>query len=255
MNLTRRIHLLSWASWLLPLASLLLAYLAHAQVGWMFASLFFAAVIFAAIDAWRASVRRAFIREARLPAAAKKAVRNIYPQLSERDADLVSYGLRQFFIAYSRSKHQAVGMPSKVVDAAWHGMILHTKAYGDWCDVAFGKLMHHTPAEAMGASGQRNDALRRTWYWACKEESIDPRNPSRLPLLFALDAKFNIEGGYRYKPDCKAIDQASDGGTYCATDFSSGGGGEGGFSGDGDGFGGSDASGGGDGGGGCGGGD
>ena len=28
----------------------------------------------------------------------------------------------------------------------------------------------------------------------------------RLPLLFALDAKYGIEGGFNYVPDCKAIE-------------------------------------------------
>ena len=48
-------------------------------------------------------------------------------------------------------------------------------------------------AEVLGKDPKRNDGLRRTWYWACKEESIDPRKPSRLPLLFALD----VIHGYR----------------------------------------------------------
>jgi hypothetical protein len=73
----------------------------------------------------------------------------------------------------------------------------------------------------MGKNRQHNDGLRRTWFWTCKEESINPRKPSRLPLLFALDAKFGIEGGYRYTPDCKDIGAQSDAGAYCGADFGS----------------------------------
>ena len=47
-----------------------------------------------------------------------------------------------------------------------------------------------------------NAGLLRTWGLTCHEENIDPRRPTRLPLLFALDAKFNIAGGLRYVPDC-----------------------------------------------------
>ena len=81
------------------------------------------------------------------------------------------------------------------------------------------------------------------------------RNPKRLPLLFALDKKFGIEGGFRYEANCKSIGQTSDSGGLCGADFSSG---DSGSAGDSGGFGGSESGGGSgdggsDGGGGCGG--
>jgi len=121
-------------------------------------------------------------------------------------------------------------------------------------------MLHHSPAEVLGKDPKRNDGLRRTWYWACKEESIDPRKPSRLPLLFALDVKFGIPGGFDYVPDCKAIDRQSGSDAYCGTSFGDSSS-DGGGAGDAGGFGGSESSGSGDGGsgggdssGGCGGG-
>jgi len=128
-----------------------------------------------------------------------------------------------------------------VVDTAWHEFILHTKAYEQWCQAAFGRMLHHTPAEVLGSDPKRNDGLRRSWFWACKEESINPRKPTRLPLLFALDGKFNIAGGFSYVPDCTAIDQQSGSTAHCGSDFSTGSD-SGGASGDGDGLGESDAS-------------
>ena len=50
------------------------------------------------------------------------------------------------------------------------------------------------------AKPKTNDGLRRAWFFACKEEAIDPRKPSRLPLLFALDTKLGIAGGVVYSP-------------------------------------------------------
>jgi hypothetical protein len=144
-------------------------------------------------------------------------------------------------MAHLRSRRKFVGMPSQVVDAAWHEFILHTRGYAAWCDTAFGRLLHHTPAEVLGSDPKRNDGLRRTWYWCCKEEGINPRTPSRLPLLFALDTKFAVAGGYRYVPDCSDIDRQSKDGSYCGTSFGGGDGG-GGAPGDADGFGGSDGS-------------
>ena len=183
--------------------------------------------LFFAVHAWEDSRRRQFIREARMPHFLGSKLRQKYPQLSAGDADLVLRGLRQFFMAHLRSKRSFVSMPSQVADAAWHEFILHTKAYEAWCNAAFGKLLHHTPAEVLGRDPKRNDGLRRTWYWACKEESINPRTPSRLPLLFALDKKFAIAGGFSYVPDCRDIDRASGSGDYCGTSFGSDGGGEG----------------------------
>lgn len=239
LNFRRRIDALAWGRRLLWVVC------AAAALYGRNAAVFFAAVVIGlvlngALKAWQESARRQFIREARLPPFLLDKLRDIYPQLQPRDTELVVRGLRQFFMAHLRSKRQFVGMPSKVVDAAWHEFILHTQAYQQWCRYAFGGLLHHTPAEVLGRSAKRNDGLRRTWYWACKEESIDPRQPSRLPLLFALDAKFAIAGGFSYVPDCGEIDRAARSGAHCGTSFGDGGSGSG--PGDSSGFGGSESS-------------
>jgi hypothetical protein len=249
----RRIQLLAVLKW----ATLLPVVLAFKLLGVglaLFLVVLTSLLAFGALRAWEVSRRRQFIRESRFPPFLVTKLRNKYPQLSEGDADLVLRGLRQFFVAYLRSDRKFVAMPSQVVDFAWHEFILHTRAYELWCGIAFGKLLHHTPAEVLGRDPKRNDGLRRTWYWASKEESIDPRQPSRLPLLFALDKKFGIPGGYNYVPDCRDIDRQSGSDSYCGSSFGDGGGDSGG---DADGFGGSESSGGdgGSDGGGCGGGD
>ena len=231
-TLRRRIAWLRWSKWLaLPLFSLL----QYAASPWR--SAFAVALVlggalcvflFFALRAWELSLRRQFVREAPLPRFLGAKLREHYPQLSVRDTELVLHGLRQFFIAHLRSNRQFVAMPSKVVDAAWHEFILHTRGYAQWCDAAFGRLLHHSPAEVLGRDPKRNSGLRRAWFWACKEESIDPLKPSRLPLLFALDKKFAIAGGYSYVPDCRDIDRQSGADTYCGTSFADGVGGDGG---------------------------
>lgn len=219
LNFRHRIDALAWGR---PLLWVVLAgaVLYGRTVGVFVAALVVGVVLNGALKAWQESARRQFVREARLPPFLLDKLRDIYPQLQPRDTELVVRGLRQFFMAHLRSKRQFVGMPSKVVDAAWHEFILHTQAYQQWCRYAFGGMLHHTPAEVLGRSAKRNDGLRRAWYWACKEESIDPRQPSRLPLLFALDAKFAIVGGFGYVPDCGGIDRAASSGTHCGTSFS-----------------------------------
>jgi hypothetical protein len=204
-------------------------------------------------------LRERFIRHAPLPVFLKTKLRANNPHFAAKETDLIEHGLKQFFLANLRSKGKFVAMPSKIADEMWHEFILHTKAYEAWCKRAYGKLLHHTPAVALAQNAERNDGLRRAWYWACKDENIDPRAPTRLPLLFALDTKLAIPGGFHYLPDCSDIarksnnggeDRGSGGVTYCGTSFS-----DGSSSGDSGNFGGADSGGdgGGDGGGGCGG--
>ena len=257
----RRITLLTWSKWCVLVLPMLVVLIQYGVRSSLFLVGLISATAFVALQAWEASLRRQFIRESRFPPVLFTKLREAYPQLSRSDADLVLRGLRQFFLAHLRSNRKFVAMPSKLADEAWHAFILHTRAYDDWCKAAFGKLMHHTPAEVLGKDPKRNDGLRRTWYWACKEESINPRDPSRLPLLFALDTKFSVPGGFRYVPDCREIERQSGSDAYCGTSFSSDSS-DGGACGDADGFGGCEAGGGGDAGGdggscggGCGGGD
>ena len=236
LNFRGRITALQWsrhALWPLGIAVAVVG----RNVGWLVAAAIVGVLLNGALKAWQASARRQFVREARLPPFLQGKLQAAYPQLQLRDAELVLRGLRQFFMAHLRSDRQFVAMPSKLVDAAWHEFILHTTAYEQWCRFAFGGMLHHTPAEVLGRSAKRNDGLRRTWYWACKEESIDARQPSRLPLLFALDAKFGVAGGFRYLPDCRDVDRAAGTDAHCGTSFSDSGSG----SGDAGGFGGSES--------------
>lgn len=261
------------APWLL-LAVAGAAAVAAATGGWRLSAFGLSAAVVIGFVAvvwmlWARWQRDRAVREAPLPQFLKRKLRETYPHLSGKDCDLVERGLRQFFLANLRSGKQFVAMPSRVVDAMWHEFILHTRAYRDWCDLTLGWFLHHTPAEALGAKAKGNDGLRRAWYWACRDEAIQPRRPTRLPLLFALDAKLHVANGFHYEADCYAIRRKSDRGgdstgSYCGTDFSSDS-----FSGDAASMGGSESSGGGsdswggggggsadggDGGGGCGGG-
>ena len=214
----------------------------------------FSLLALAVAAGWTRWRRERLLREAALPQFLKRKLRETYPQLAQKDADLVERGLRQFFLACLRSRGRFVAMPSRAVDAMWHEFILHTRAYDVWCRVTLGRFLHHTPAEALGGDARRNDGLRRAWYWSCRDEAIDLRAPTRLPLLFAIDAKLGIDGGFQYAPDCSGAGFGrtdGNGTVHCASSFS-----DGSHSGDADGFGGADSSsgsGGPDGDGGCGG--
>ena len=117
-------------------------------------------------------------------------------------------------------------MPSQAVDDLWHEFILYTRHYEVCCRKAFGRFMHHTPAVVLGADRQDNAGLRRVWWHACLEENINPRRATRLPLLFAIDAKLQIANGFQYKLDCAdAKRKGRDSGAtlYCGGDLSNSG--------------------------------
>ncbi|MES2249494.1 MAG: hypothetical protein V4645_19645 [Pseudomonadota bacterium] len=247
LNYRRRIDALVWARRAVIAGAAVGVFLASHYWGRVVALILAAALIAALLKFLETSLRRQFIREARLPPFLIGKLQAAHPQLSRRDAELVLRGLRQFFMAHLRSDRKFVAMPSRVVDTAWHEFILHTQGYQNWCKAAFGGMLHHSPAEVLGRDARRNDGLRRTWYWACKEESIDPRNPARLPLLFALDIKFAIADGFHYIPDCRAIERATGTDAHCGSSFGDSSS-DGGSSGDAGGFGGSESSGSGDGG-------
>jgi hypothetical protein len=195
--------------------------------------------------------RAEYIQTFQWPAGLLQKLETQYPQFSRKESALVGNGLRQFFMAYLKSGRLHVAMPSQVADDLWHEFILYTRAYEEFCAKAFGGFLHHTPAVVLAPEAKRsNEGLRRVWWQCCKLENIDTVNPTRLPLLFALDGKLKIPNGYVYAPDCRDLRRNGDGGSQCGGDFSSSST-DGGTDGFGDGSSGGD--GGGDGGGGCGG--
>ena len=167
------------------------------------------------------------------------------PELSADQRAQVFAALNDYFHLCHQAGRRMVSMPSQAVDDAWHEFILFTRRYDQFCRGAFGRFLHHTPAEAMASPTAAGDGIKRAWRLACARERINPKKPDRLPRLFALDGALLIAGGFVYQIDCLAAGATGTG--YCASHIgcSSGCSGD---SGSADGDGGS-----GDGGGGCGG--
>lgn len=186
----------------------------------------FFAVAFLGVTAvfwWRRRAlqsRQQFIENYQLPAGLLQRVRQTYPALDDKQLALVEAGLRQFFRLSLAAKRQAVAMPSQVVDELWHNFILYTRNYQQFCKRAFGHYLHHTPAVVMGGRKSQRGAIRRAWHLACKEEGIQPGKPSRLPLLFELDALLAIANGFVYRPDCR-LPGVDNSGSYCGADLGS----------------------------------
>ena len=178
-------------------------------------------VIFAA--GIRHVVRRArrarLIREFVFPRGIERKVHAKYEHLGERDLVKVMNALRDYFLVCHDAGKRVVAMPSQVVDVAWHEFILHTRQYQQFCHAAFGRFLHHTPAEAMASPTHAQDGIKRAWRLACAKDNIDRHQPTKLPLLFAIDGLLSIPDGFTYDLDCKGQPNR-----HCASHIGCGGG-------------------------------
>lgn len=150
---------------------------------------------------WRQQVRAAFIRETLLPAGLLDTLSGPFPGLSLKDRQLVARGLRKFFLAQLKAGRQPVAMPSRVVGALWTAFAQRGAGYETYCRHALGRSLPVMVPVALSSEREANAALRRCWWHCCREENLDPAAPTRVPLLFALDAKLKIEGGHFYLAD------------------------------------------------------
>ena len=110
--------------------------------------------------------REQFIRSFSFPRNVTQAAFSGQPQLSLKDAQLVSRALRQFFLIQARTDGESILMPSKAADALWHAFILDSKAYAAFCEQAFGQHFHHIPEGKM-REGNQDAAGWRTWRPGC----------------------------------------------------------------------------------------
>jgi hypothetical protein len=108
--------------------------------------------------------------------------------------ELVERGLRQWLRCAGAALRddQIIGMPSRAVDEAWHGLILCTAAYARFCDQAYGRFLHHHPdgggPDASGHTGSMAEQLGRTIVaWSLVAE------PGEECVLWDVDARVGVE--------------------------------------------------------------
>ncbi|MGE5696596.1 MAG: hypothetical protein ACM4D3_15595 [Candidatus Sericytochromatia bacterium] len=108
---------------------------------------------------------------------------------------LVETGLRQWLrcCAPALRERQVIGMPSRAVDEAWHGLILCTARYSALCKKAYGQFLHHhpdggAPAHVPGVTDSLDEQLRRTviaWSLVAR--------PGELCILWDLDERVGVD--------------------------------------------------------------
>lgn len=165
----------------------------------------------------RARERAKYINGYRFPGKIKLSVQQRYPHLDEHQVEQVIEQLREYFHIYNQSGKEFVSMPSEAVDTAWHEFILFTQKYALFCQQAFGRFLHHTPAEGMAKPDLAQKGIKNAWRLACIRANINPLSPVKLPMLFAIDSLYNIEGGHVYQLDCQLGMKNAAANTYCVT--------------------------------------
>lgn len=114
--------------------------------------------------------------------------------------ELIETGLRQWLrcCAPALWDNKVIGMPSRAVDEAWHGLILCTVRYSAFCDKAYGQFLHHHPeggAPAGVSAVPIGEQLGRTvvaWTLVAK--------PGEECVLWDLDARVAVDQPWGVDP-------------------------------------------------------
>ncbi len=117
----------------------------------------------------------------------------VYKTCPWQPRELVATGLRQWLLCCGAAMRddQVIGMPSHAVDEAWHGLILCTKRYADFCARAYGRFLHHFPegdGPADESHGTMAEQLGRTvvaWSFVAA--------PDEECVLWDLDRRVGVE--------------------------------------------------------------
>ena len=102
-----------------------------------------------------------------------------------------------------------LAMPSVAVDLLWHEFIVNTKAYGDFCDQAYGRMLHHAPETSLDAEQIRHlggQGIGRTYAMACQDQGIRLPFMTGLPRLFMVDTALAMPDGMQWILDCEHSD-------------------------------------------------
>jgi hypothetical protein len=137
-----------------------------------------------------------FIATYRFPDAVREKFAHAHPELDDEAHTQVFEGLKSYFAVCAVAPGAIAGMPSRIVEGAWHTFMQFTRDYAAFCECAFGRPLH-APDDA-GGSDTARAALGHTWRVACAREHIDARRASRLPLLFAIDRRLKVPNGRYY---------------------------------------------------------
>lgn len=144
---------------------------------------------------------RALALQQRLPAGLQAAwlahAADEFPGLPRREGDwlMASTGLVQFFLAAAASEGPCA-LPSRAADAVWHAWLRWDAAgLAAFQREHLGRELPHV--EESRLPGPLDQALSRCYAACCRLEQLNPLE-GRLPLVFELDRRLRMPGGWHY---------------------------------------------------------
>ncbi|MGL4232506.1 MAG: glycine-rich domain-containing protein [Casimicrobium sp.] len=140
--------------------------------------------------------RSGFITDYEFPEELRQKVGERRGHLRDEQIAEVFAALRNWFLLLQSNPETKLGMPSKVVDEAWHEFILMTRAYQEFCENAFGTFLHHEP-NALCRAHAPNAALACTLELLTARALVEARFADSN--LFEIDKKLGIQDGFHYE--------------------------------------------------------
>ncbi|MGM9515369.1 hypothetical protein ACS5PK_14020 [Roseateles sp. DB2] len=144
---------------------------------------------------------RALDLQQRLPAGLHQAwlahASDEFPGLPSLESDwlLASTGLMQFFLAAAELEGPCA-LPSRAADAVWHAWLQWDAAgLSTFQRERLGREVPHLKESQL--AGPLDHALSRCYAACCRLEQLNPLE-GRLPLVFELDRRLRMPGGWHY---------------------------------------------------------
>jgi hypothetical protein len=100
----------------------------------------------------------------------------------------VDHALRDWFTCCAWRGQRALGMPSRLVDVAWHAFILDSLAYVRFCGETFGSYLHHFPESANAEPLDGLALVNTVWAWDRSDAGRDEES-----LMWDLDERHSVE--------------------------------------------------------------
>lgn len=108
-----------------------------------------------------------------------------------------------------QKRARKLGMPSTLVDEAWHAFMLCTYEYSQFCEKFFGGFIHHRPDPTarpgpLSADTQFKSDVANTWRSYRDNMYSNPkffRVDNWVPMLFAIDMLADVPGGWEWTED------------------------------------------------------
>jgi hypothetical protein len=143
------------------------------------------------------------------PTLVSEVFKRDHPELTPSQCDLAFEGLREFFMLLAASgdgrDRVSLGMPSVLVDGAWHAFVLCTAEYEAFCHRFFRRMIHHRPdpnaqPTTMDANSHFSRETMNTWsaFQTAKRRhtTLFRTSSNGFPMLFETDRIAGVPFGW-----------------------------------------------------------